>query len=161
MLALILAAALSAPLNLGGCAGTRYGCCPDNTTPRDCGSAESLVVGGCQRSAYGCCPDGCPKAPTLTILTNCTACTRVVGVLENVGPEALNATGHLFEAIADICKAIPGPSARLCGAIAADAATIVMDITRGMNATAVCHALGFCQGSPSSPSMTVANASMT
>ena len=148
MLALLTLAAISAPFPVGGCSGTRYGCCPDGLTARHCPAEQPLTIGGCGGTHYGCCPDGvspasCPA--TLGVSTsNCTECVKVVTILENVGPAALNATGHLFQAIADICKAIPGPSAHLCKAIADDAGKIVLDIEHGMNATSVCRALGFC-----------------
>lgn len=48
---------------LGGCAGTRWGCCPDGRTARsdplgmNCGKAPKLI-GGCAGTRWGCCPDG-------------------------------------------------------------------------------------------------------
>jgi len=68
----------------------------------------------------------------------------VVAVLESVGPAALNATGHILEAIEAICKAVPGPSAKLCSAIANGTAAVIEDIERGMNATSVCRHLKLC-----------------
>lgn len=52
------------PQPIGGCAGTRYGCCPDNTTPKideqgsNCIIKYPQPVGGCAGTQYGCCPDG-------------------------------------------------------------------------------------------------------
>ncbi len=57
---------------MGGCAGTRYGCCPDGTTAKkyenDPGCLKQLrnlgpggiqrLMGGCAGTKYGCCPDG-------------------------------------------------------------------------------------------------------
>jgi hypothetical protein len=57
---------------MGGCAGTRYGCCPDGTTAKkyknDPGCLKQLrnlgpggiqrLMGGCAGTRYGCCPDG-------------------------------------------------------------------------------------------------------
>ena len=48
---------------IGGCAGTRYGCCPsDGTTSKidDQGSncPAPLLIGGCAGTRYGCCKDG-------------------------------------------------------------------------------------------------------
>jgi hypothetical protein len=48
---------------IGGCAGTQYGCCPDNVTAKyadgsNCPSTEPKPqVGGCAGTQYGCCPD--------------------------------------------------------------------------------------------------------
>ena len=49
---------------LGGCEGTRYGCCPDGITASsqdgsNCnGSSKNNMLGGCEGTRYGCCPDG-------------------------------------------------------------------------------------------------------
>ena len=48
---------------IGGCAGTRYGCCPsDGKTSKvdDQGSncPPPLLIGGCAGTRYGCCKDG-------------------------------------------------------------------------------------------------------
>ena len=46
--------------NIGGCKGTRYGCCPDGVKPcldSTCSNCQKLV-GGCKGTQYGCCPDG-------------------------------------------------------------------------------------------------------
>ena len=46
----------------GGCAGTRYGCCPNNTTPKfnqqgsNCPN-NPQPNGGCAGTRYGCCPN--------------------------------------------------------------------------------------------------------
>jgi hypothetical protein len=48
------------PHPVGGCAGTRYGCCPDNITAKiDEVGSNCLIkpVGGCAGTRYGCCPD--------------------------------------------------------------------------------------------------------
>ncbi|GFO11198.1 papilin-like isoform x3 [Plakobranchus ocellatus] len=91
VLALVTAAAVAAPKKkrevvvpdiwVGGCAGTRYGCCPDGVTARyppeaniACPSegagyvihtekkrevvVPDIWVGGCAGTRYGCCPDG-------------------------------------------------------------------------------------------------------
>lgn len=44
----------------GGCAGTRYGCCPNSATPKfnQQGSNCPLPIpGGCAGTRYGCCPN--------------------------------------------------------------------------------------------------------
>ena len=46
--------------NIGGCNGTRYGCCPDgktasNRSRSNCSTKTHLL---CNQSQYGCCPDG-------------------------------------------------------------------------------------------------------
>lgn len=59
---------------IGGCAGTKYGCCPDGNTarldPNGTNCVETVLIGGCVKSPKGCCPDGitervegveCPK----------------------------------------------------------------------------------------------------
>jgi hypothetical protein len=49
------------PKPIGGCAGTRYGCCPNNYTPKidQQGSNCNLnpMPGGCAGTRYGCCPN--------------------------------------------------------------------------------------------------------
>ena len=44
----------------GGCAGTRWGCCPDGVTTRldQDGTNCTDVIGGCAGTRWGCCPDG-------------------------------------------------------------------------------------------------------
>ena len=45
---------------IGGCAGTRYGCCPNNVTAKinEVGSnCISKQIGGCAGTRYGCCPN--------------------------------------------------------------------------------------------------------
>ena len=45
---------------IGGCKGTRYGCCPDGVKPcmdSTCSNCEK-VIGGCKGTEFGCCPDG-------------------------------------------------------------------------------------------------------
>ena len=72
---------------IGGCAGTQYGCCPDNVTAKyaDGSNCSSLPVpapqiGGCAGTQYGCCPDNityknsdgsnCSSYPPLPLQTN-------------------------------------------------------------------------------------------
>jgi len=55
---------------IGGCAGTRWGCCADGVTPRadplgtNCGVPPAPIrpvrprIGGCAGTRWGCCPDG-------------------------------------------------------------------------------------------------------
>jgi hypothetical protein len=49
--------------NYSSCAGTQYGCCPDNVTAKtdsdgsNCAPYPPPVVGGCAGTQYGCCPD--------------------------------------------------------------------------------------------------------
>lgn len=47
---------------IGGCAGTRFGCCSDGTTTRldqdGTNCIEKVIVGGCEESDFGCCEDG-------------------------------------------------------------------------------------------------------
>jgi hypothetical protein len=61
------------PNQIGGCNGTRYGCCPDNRTPQmDPPGTNCIIkpipnpapqpgpkknIGGCNGTRYGCCPD--------------------------------------------------------------------------------------------------------
>jgi hypothetical protein len=59
------------PRFIGGCEGTRWGCCPDGETakrdssgwncdyvpPRPPGPIRPLI-GGCAGTRWGCCPDG-------------------------------------------------------------------------------------------------------
>ena len=48
---------------IGGCSGTRFGCCPDGYTAKNnhrgsnCDTRRHLI-GGCSGTRYGCCPDG-------------------------------------------------------------------------------------------------------
>ena len=52
------------PPLIGGCAGTRYGCCPDGITSRadyqgsNCPQPQPPLIGGCAGTQYGCCSDG-------------------------------------------------------------------------------------------------------
>jgi len=72
----------SPPHIIGGCAGTRWGCCPDGSTPRadplgtNCGQPwrpwhrrhrrrpwrpvrpAHHMIGGCAGTRWGCCSDG-------------------------------------------------------------------------------------------------------
>ena len=48
---------------IGGCAGTRYGCCPsDGVTAKVDNQGSNcpapLLIGGCAGTRYGCCKDG-------------------------------------------------------------------------------------------------------
>lgn len=50
------------PKPIGGCSGTRYGCCPNNMTPKiDVSGSNCIInqkpVGGCSGTRYGCCPN--------------------------------------------------------------------------------------------------------
>lgn len=52
----------------GGCEGTRWGCCPDDITPKYDHQGSNCIpqhhhhhkgyVGGCSGTRWGCCPDG-------------------------------------------------------------------------------------------------------
>lgn len=52
---------------IGGCSGTQYGCCPDNTTPKADALGSNCIlhpnypankpIGGCSSTQYGCCPN--------------------------------------------------------------------------------------------------------
>jgi len=46
---------------IGGCSGTRYGCCTDGVTSKNedgsnCPGTQN--IGGCAGTRYGCCTDG-------------------------------------------------------------------------------------------------------
>lgn len=47
---------------IGGCEGTRWGCCEDGETSKvDAVGSNCIggsVIGGCAGTRYGCCPDG-------------------------------------------------------------------------------------------------------
>ena len=44
--------------SIGGCAGTRYGCCPNSTTPKyNPQGTNCSIKGGCEGTIYGCCSD--------------------------------------------------------------------------------------------------------
>ena len=71
--------------NIGGCAGTQYGCCDDGQTAKvdangtNCPSSPQPstppVVGGCAGTQYGCCIDG----TTTKVDANGTNCQTVGG----------------------------------------------------------------------------------
>lgn len=83
---------------IGGCAGTRYGCCPDNVTSKinpfgsNCPHPYNPYpptppqphphpipkpnIGGCSGTQYGCCPDG-KTARANRIGTNCPGYRKV------------------------------------------------------------------------------------
>ena len=43
---------------LGGCVGTQYGCCKDNTTKMNYNGTNCItLLGGCVGTQYGCCKD--------------------------------------------------------------------------------------------------------
>ena len=51
------------PPLIGGCAGTRYGCCPSDRTTSKVDEQGSncpapVLIGGCAGTRYGCCKDG-------------------------------------------------------------------------------------------------------
>lgn len=58
------------PPRIGGCAGTRWGCCADGVTPKsdplgtNCNVGPAPIrpsrrlIGGCSGTRWGCCPDG-------------------------------------------------------------------------------------------------------
>lgn len=51
----------SGPFWIGGCAGSRWGCCDDGVTSRldqEGSNCPSIVTGGCAGTKFGCCPDG-------------------------------------------------------------------------------------------------------
>ena len=48
---------------IGGCSGTRWGCCRDGYTPKQGPSGSNChrrrhLIGGCAGTRFGCCPDG-------------------------------------------------------------------------------------------------------
>ena len=47
---------VDATIKMGGCAGTQYGCCPDNVTAKK-QDGSNCMMGGCAGTQYGCCPD--------------------------------------------------------------------------------------------------------
>ena len=55
---------------VGGCGGTRWGCCPDGDTPKYDSRGSNCVpkpghhhrVGGCNGTRWGCCPNGVTPA---------------------------------------------------------------------------------------------------
>ena len=50
------------PPLIGGCAGTRYGCCTDGVTSKVNAQGSNCpaptLIGGCAGTRYGCCNDG-------------------------------------------------------------------------------------------------------
>lgn len=43
---------------IGGCSGTKFGCCPNSTTPKyNTQGTNCNIKGGCEGTMYGCCPD--------------------------------------------------------------------------------------------------------
>jgi hypothetical protein len=73
------------PVPIGGCAGTRYGCCPNSNVPKinfwgtNCYAPNpppppppnpTPMAGGCAGTRYGCCPNG--VTPKMNYVgTNC------------------------------------------------------------------------------------------
>ena len=41
---------------IGGCAGTRYGCCPNSSIASN-SNGSNCPIGGCAGTRYGCCPN--------------------------------------------------------------------------------------------------------
>jgi hypothetical protein len=90
---------------IGGCAGTRYGCCYDGTTarvdydgsncphkrrphpepkPEPAPHHHKKNIGGCAGEQYGCCDDGvstrpCPKGMTLMPSNEPAAASNLIG----------------------------------------------------------------------------------
>ena len=62
---------------MGGCAGTRYGCCPNSniakrdSTGSNCGTSSSSSMTGCKHSVFGCCPDSSGYAKIDSVGSNC------------------------------------------------------------------------------------------
>lgn len=46
----------AAPPPVGGCGGTRFGCCPDGRTAASGPGTEGCDVGSCASTEHGCCP---------------------------------------------------------------------------------------------------------
>ena len=49
----------------GGCRGTRYGCCTDGVTPAHSWDDDCRLFGSCKSTEFGCCTDGVTPAHSL------------------------------------------------------------------------------------------------
>ena len=112
-------------------------------------SAHQPLIGGCDGTKYGCCGfpiSGMPRstAQDSCATQNCTACIEAVTCIEDSSSAVLNATSHILAYIGDVCENIVGPQAKQCVRITRAAVSAIQYVESGMNASAVCTRLGFC-----------------
>ena len=115
--------ASSTQTRIGGCAGTQFGCC-------------GFPIDGASQQFPGSCAS-----------QNCTACERAVSCFEGSSQSVLNATETVLEYVQSICRGVVGPSAKQCITVTAFGIKAIDYVERGLNATAVYKAMGYC-GSP-------------
>lgn len=111
--------------------------------------ASDTRIGGCSGTQFGCC--GFPinevtqKSPGSCVQQNCTACEHAVPCFEGSSPSVLNATETILEYVKSICHDIVGPSGKQCVAVTGFGIEAISYIEHGLNATAVCNAMGYCK----------------
>lgn len=94
---------------IGGCSGTRYGCCPDGvTTSNQTGSncpSSSKPVGGCSTTQYGCCPDGVTASNKDA--TNCPSLSNLLPSSsqssQSSQPQQVNSSTPLIQPVVGGC----------------------------------------------------------
>lgn len=108
---------------IGGCAGTRFGCC-------------GFPIDGASQQFPGSCAS-----------QNCTACERAVSCFEGSSQNVLNATETVLGYVQSICRGVVAPSAEQCIAVTSFGIEAIGYVERGLNNTEVCNVMGYC-GSP-------------
>ena len=64
---------------------------------------------------------------------------------EGSSQSVLNATETVLEYVQSVCRGVVGPSAKQCVAVTAFGIEAIDYVERGLNATAVCKAMGYCR----------------
>lgn len=111
---------------------------------------RSSLIGGCNGTKYGCCSYPIGNVPRTSPYDsckrqNCTLCMRVATCLCQVSKPVLNTTARVLASVHKICSDIVGPQAKQCVAVTDAGLDVIGLVERGLNASQICHDLGFCR----------------